>query len=205
MKKKQQILVIHGGDSFADEKAYLESLRTKDWNLERLRLKDDWKQRLPDNLGKNFDIFYPKFPAHNARYNEWKIIFEGALHKLDDGVWLIGHSLGGTFLGKYLSEENPPIEIDRVFMVAATYSASDYENSDPDLVDFYYPADVSVIKDKAKEVHLYHSPGDPVVPYADFVQWQNKLHGDNVHFHKLPEGYLHVNGPEFPEILEDLK
>jgi len=38
----------------------------------------------------------------NAKYNEWKIQFEKYLKRTDNDLILIGMSLGGIFLTKYL-------------------------------------------------------------------------------------------------------
>ena len=46
----------------------------------------------------------------NARYEEWKIWFERMIPFLNDNVILVGHSLGGIFFVKYLSENLLPIK-----------------------------------------------------------------------------------------------
>ena len=42
----------------------------------------------------------------NAKYIEWKIVFESIVERLSigDEITLIGHSLGGNFLLKYFGE-----------------------------------------------------------------------------------------------------
>ena len=101
---KQQILVIHGGDTFDTYKDYLSFLKNREISLDRLRLKRDWKDILSEKLGENFDVLSPRMPnGTNARYKEWKIWFERVIPFIDKGVIFIGHSLGGIFLAKYLS------------------------------------------------------------------------------------------------------
>ncbi len=57
----------------------------------------------------------------NAQFEEWKIWFEKFIPFLNDGVILVGHSLGGVFLAKYLSENKFPKKIGGVFLVSAVY------------------------------------------------------------------------------------
>ena len=47
----------------------------------------------------------------NAKYEEWKILFERYIPHLKDNVILMGNSLGGIFLAKYLSENKFPKKI----------------------------------------------------------------------------------------------
>lgn len=61
--------------------------------------------------------------GNNAQYIEWKIWFERLLPFLNDGVILIGHSLGGIFLAKYLSENNFSIKVRAAILIAAPFDA----------------------------------------------------------------------------------
>ena len=103
---KQQVFVIHGGTAFDTYEEYISYLQKKEVSLEKL-LGRDWKLNLQDNLGSDYEVFLPKMPnAQNAVYKEWCIWFEKFLPLLDDGVILVGHSLGAVFLAKYLSEHD---------------------------------------------------------------------------------------------------
>ena len=58
-------------------------------------------------LGGGYEVLIPQMPnSQNARYSEWKILFEKIISILDDEIILIGHSLGGIFLVKYFSEND---------------------------------------------------------------------------------------------------
>lgn len=73
---KQQIVVIHGGEAFNTYKEYIENLRSFKFDLRRMKTKG-WKSRLGDHLGKKFDIIAPRMPnPDNAKFKEWKIVFE---------------------------------------------------------------------------------------------------------------------------------
>src|SRR3972149_11433312 len=102
---KQQIIVIHGGTTFKSYGDYIYYLKNKEISLDELTLKKDWKDTLEEKLGKTFEVLFPRMPNRtHARYKEWKIWFERIVPLLNDGVFFIGHSLGGIFLVKYLSE-----------------------------------------------------------------------------------------------------
>ncbi|WP_408010293.1 hypothetical protein ACJROX_08385 [Pseudalkalibacillus sp. A8] len=58
---------------------------------------------LKDALGYEYDVLNPKMPEpENPEYTLWKVQIEKELSALDGEVMLIGHSLGGSVLLKYL-------------------------------------------------------------------------------------------------------
>ena len=68
------------------------------------------------------NYMYPQMPnKQNADYQAWKIEFEKILPDLDKDSILIGHSLGGIFLAKYLSENKLAQKLDSLHLVAAPY------------------------------------------------------------------------------------
>ena len=120
---KKQVVVIHGGDTFQNYEEYLKFLRNFEIDIERYKTdKEDWKRPLRRVLGENYEVILPVMPNKtNAQYKEWKIWMDKILPFLNDGVILVGHSLGGSFLAKYLSENPFPKRISGVFFVAAMY------------------------------------------------------------------------------------
>ena len=102
---KQQIFVIHGGNASNSYHEYLKYLKAKKITLDDFHRKD-WKTGLAEKLGRNFEVHNPAMPnKQNAKYLEWKIYFEKIIPLMKAPVILVGHSLGGIFLAKYLSEE----------------------------------------------------------------------------------------------------
>lgn len=129
---KQQIVSIHGGGTFETYEDYLNDLNSWELTLDRLRHKG-WKDNLQTELGSEYDVLLPKFPnASNARYSEWKIYFEKLIPLVNEDVIYIGHSLGGVFLAKYLSENIYPEHIKATMFVSAPHS----DESKYSLVDF---------------------------------------------------------------------
>ena len=99
MKKKIQILYIHGGMTFKNRKDYLSYLKNKEISIEKkIRWSDDY---LDKELGKNFEIIRPRMPLQeDAKYEDWKIWFERYIPLLRNNVILIGGSFGRNFSRK---------------------------------------------------------------------------------------------------------
>lgn len=194
---KRQIVLIHGGDSFRTRKDYVRSLRTRPVALETFRSKSGWKSTLPNTLGPKFQVFSPQMPNKaNARYAEWKIWFERMIPYLHHNVILVGHSLGGMFLAKYLAENTFPRRITAVILVAAPH------NKTADIGDFRLPKSLARFSRQSKNIYLLHSPDDPIVPFSEL----------GVYARALPQAKTivvqrrgHFNQERFPELVRLIK
>ncbi len=190
--------MIHGGDAYDTYEEYIESLKQWEVSLDNSRT-TSWKGGLATTLGDTYEVIAPRMPnPSNARYAEWKIIFDKYVPLLDEGVIFIGHSLGGIFLAKYLSEEVYPKSIKATLLVAAPYNAQD-ENP---YVDFNILTNLSGLEKQGGKVFLYHSKDDEVVPFSSFERYQRELETATV---RVFTGRQHFNQSEFPEIVEDIR
>ncbi len=193
----KQVIFIHGGETFATYKEYLAFLRSFPMDLERLKPRQRWRDWLIGQLGADFEGILPQMPnGWNARYEEWKIYFEKMIPLLNDEVMLVGHSLGGIFLAKYLAEHDFPKRIIALFLLAAPYDDSD---SGYALNDFALPESLERI---TVPTYVYHSENDDVVPFADAAKYMRAL--PNATLRTFP-AYGHFSLPEFPELLDDIK
>lgn len=197
---KKQVIVIHGGDTFDTYDEYLSFLRNiKIDSIDYFKGKD-WKQSLQEKLGDDFEVILLRMPnSVNARYEEWKIWFEKLFPFLTEEVILAGHSLGGIFLAKYLSENTFPKKILSLHLIAAPYDA---ETSQYSLVDFALLGTVQGLVKYAEKIFLYQSKDDPSVPFADVEKYKRDV----------PSAILvsfedrgHFNAEEFPELIENIK
>ena len=120
VKGKIQVFIVHGGMTFKNRKDYLKYLKTREISLEkRIRWSDDY---LEEKLGRNFEIIRPRMPLQDdAKYGDWKIYFERHFPKLKNNIILIGVSLGGIFLVKYLSENKFPKKILATYLVCPPF------------------------------------------------------------------------------------
>lgn len=195
---KQQILVIHGGDTFQIYDEYIESLKSKELSLKRLKSKS-WKDNLEKDLGDKYEVITPKMPnAQNARYEEWKIWFEKILPLLNEELILLGHSLGGIFLAKYLSEHLIAKKIKSIFLIAAPFD----ETSDPNLKEFTFSGDLQQFAKMSCKIVIYHSKDDPVVPFNELSKYKKALPLAEL---KIFNDKQHFNQGKFPEIVEDIQ
>ncbi|MEX2008414.1 MAG: alpha/beta hydrolase [Candidatus Spechtbacterales bacterium] len=196
---KKQVVVIHGGDLFETYEEYLEYLRAYELTLEKLNQKR-WGENLADALGSEFQVIRPTMPnKRNARYVEWKIWFEKLLPYVEDGISIVGGSLGGTFVAKYLAENTFPKNIAATFLVAAPY---DMEGAGQTLMDFVLPDDLDGLAKQGGKIFLYHSEDDPVVPFADAKKYQKDLPNATP---RVFQDRGHFNQEEFPELVEDIQ
>lgn len=196
---KKQILIIGGGDTFKTYEEYLDSLRKFDIDIERFKSdKVDWKPWLRKNLGDEYEVIIPQMPNKtNAQYEEWKIWFEKIINQLNQEVILIGHSLGGAFLSKYLTENKVNKDIMAVFLVAAVYECDSHGKT---LASFELPK--VGINLQSDDVYLYHSKDDPVVPFSELDKYIKALPNAVV---RILQDKKHINQEEFPELLNDIK
>lgn len=200
MKNKPQILMIHGGMTFKNQKDYLSYLKDKEVKLDK---KPRWSEEYIDiELGKKFQIIKPRFPLQdNAKYEDWKIWFERYIPFLNDNVILIGGSLGGIFLAKYLSENKFPKKLLSVYMICPPF---DNTILGEDLVGgFKLKSDLSLIEKNCKDVTLMFSADDDCVPVDHAEKYRNKLKDSKIIIYKSKNGHFKIS--KFPEIVKMIK
>lgn len=194
---KKQILIIHGGTVFDSYDDYLDYLRNyKITSLEDLKFKD-WKSSLEEGLGEEFEIIRPVMPCkRNAKYLEWQIWLEKFFPFLRDNIILIGHSLGATFWLKYLAENNFPVKISQLHLVAAPLT-----ETNESLGDFAPPAQLDKLAQQVNKIYLYYSQDDPVVPFSDLEVLATKLPpAEKIIF----SNYQHFRLENFPELADKI-
>lgn len=126
-------------------------------------------ESLKQALGHEYDVHFPRMPGEakpNVQY--WKRKISAELSRSHGKVVLVGHSLGGSFLLKYLSEEEVGIPIAGLFLLAAPSWDEDQWNFD----DLKLPGDIAEKFSPIPRIFFYHSRDDDVVPFAHLA-----LHG----------------------------
>ena len=197
---KQQVIFIHGGGNNDSYERYLKYLKEYKIDIKDSKSKK-WKNSLERELGPKFELIMPQMPnSSNAKYNEWKIWFEKYIPFLKNYPILIGHSLGGIFLVKYLSENTLPIKIKGLFLVAPSYSTRVKKYSSADF-DFKTKNCKNIIN-QCLNITIYHSIDDPTVSFENFKKYQKCLPAAT--FRKF-KNRGHFVGEKFPEIIKDIK
>jgi predicted alpha/beta hydrolase family esterase len=194
---KKQILIIGGGDTFGTYAEYINFLQNFEIDIERFKTdKTDWKPWLRKQLGEEYEVFTPTMPnKSNAQFEEWKIWFEKILEKLGEEIILIGHSLGGAFLSKYLTLYKVNQKIKAVCLVAAVYEK---DTEGYTLASFELPENLNL---QTENIYLYHSTDDPVVSINELEKYKKALPNAKV---RVLEGKKHINQEEFGELLHDI-
>lgn len=194
---KKQIIVIHGGDSYSSKSEFLRALQGKRVTKESFSPKYDWKSFLFRDLGEGFEVLSPRMPnKQNAKYEEWKIWFEKMFQFIENGVILIGHSMGGLFLVKYLSENNFPKKISALFLIATPYDLEGH------VQEFRLGGDLQKVWEKCQNIHIFHSNDDPIIPINEANIYKKIWTGSVLH---LLIGRGHFNQENFPEIMEEIR
>lgn len=202
---KKTVIYVHGGDSYSRTEDFLTALKTATLRDTLAERPVRWSDTLRADLGEGYEVYQPSMPnKQNARYVEWKIWFERYLALVEDGVVLVGWSLGGMFLAKYLSEESFVPQVKGLFMLAAPGG----EYMDPggggdDCADFRPKRER--LTDLTKRVHhleVWHSEDDFVVPFTEVAWYESAIPGVTVRRFKDRNHFL---VPELPELIEAIK
>jgi len=196
----KQIVVIGGGDVFPTYDAYFSFLNNfKVESVDYFKETPNWKSSLQKILGDEYEVLASRMPnKNNAKYVEWKIWFEKMFPFLNDEVILVGHSLGASFLAKYLSEERFPKNVLATLLVAGPYDS----DGDRTMVEFILPNSLQLFEEQSDRIFLYHSKDDPVVAFSELAKYQKTLPRAKS---SIFEDRKHFNQESFPEIVTDIR
>jgi len=200
MEEKTRVFVIHGGNTFRTEADYVLFLKTRSISVPtKPKWYSDW---FKSALGEKFVLILPRMPLQdNAKYAEWKIHFERFFPYLKDGIILIGSSLGGIFLAKYLSENKFPKRILSTYLICQPF-----DNTIPseELVGgFKLKSDLSLLEQNAGKLTLLFSKNDDVVPVTHAKKYRKKLENAKIMVYNHVPGHFLIT--EFPEIVKMIK
>ncbi len=189
--------MIHGGMTFKNDKDYLHFLKNRNISIEK---KKRWvTDYMDEKLGKKFEIIRPRMPLQdNATYRDWKVFFERYIPFLRNNSILIGNSLGGIFLAKYLSENKFHKKLLSVYMVCPPF---DGDLPTEDLVGgFDLKKDLSLVEKNCKDVTLMFSADDDSVPVDHAEKYRTKLPNSKIIIYKSKNGHFRIS--RFPEIVK---
>ncbi len=197
MKNKQQIIHIHGGEPWKNNDEYIDYLKNKKCDPYASFRRERWHYNYYSFLNKKyFDVIKPDMPCkQNAHYKEWKIWFERHIAYMHDTIILVGHSLGGNFLAKYLSENILPVSIKQLHLIAPSHSAFEDGFKIIEFPKIFF-------KNEIGEIHIYHSTDDSVVPISESEKYHMSL--PNSQFHVFNDRG-HFLKETFDELFENIK
>lgn len=126
-------------------------------------------------LGTEYQVLYPQMPNESdPDYELWKAQIKKELAALAGKVILVGHSLGGSFLLKYLAEEKVEKAVVGIFLIATPYWGGDgwrYEGYE----QITLPEGFASKLPRGAPIFLFHSRDDEIVPFAHLALYAEKL------------------------------
>lgn len=157
-------------------------------------------QYLERELGSAFQVIAPNMPdPEDPQYPAWKEKLTEELVHLEDGAVLVGHSIGGAALLKFLSEEELGKSFEKVITIAAPFWGIDAEW---ELESFTLPEDFVSRASLLPDAVLFHSIGDEIVPFKHLEKYMENLPGATVR--QLP-GNDHAFQDGLPEAAEEIR
>ncbi|WP_257958956.1 alpha/beta fold hydrolase [Bacillus sp. V3-13] len=156
---------------------------------------------LQAKLGEEYVFYKPKLSdPESPAYRDWKRLLDEQFKVLSgQQVIVVGHSLGASVLLKYLSENDPNIVIEGLFLLATPYWGTD---EDWQNVSYQLQANYSEHLPPIPNIYFYHSRIDPVVPYVHFEKYLQDLSGVNG---RVLDGEEHYFEEGLPMLVEDLR
>ncbi len=197
---QNQIIFIRWWEVFDTKEQFFEYLQKREYNP--YKKEKSWRDWIAWALSDNFEVFEPQMPNKQwADYEAWKVWFE----KLFPYLWewkiiLLGHSLWGVFLMKYLSENQFPKPIHQLHFVSPTFDNSWLKwetigNFKPDREKL---KNIEKLSDK---IFLYQSKDDESVPWSHAQEYRKYI-SFTQYFEFEDRG--HFRQPAFPELLDTI-
>lgn len=155
---------------------------------------------IKSSLGEEYHVLCPRMPEpENPQCTSWQEQLKEEFSLIKNDVMLIGHSLGGSVLLKFLCEEEIDITIAGLFLIAAPFWGSD-DNWQND--EFMLPEGFPSTLPSINNLVLYHSKDDPIVPFTHMEHY--KKHFSHAHARVL-EGDDHYFHEGLPRLIADVQ
>ncbi|WP_019120043.1 alpha/beta fold hydrolase [Brevibacillus massiliensis] len=155
---------------------------------------------LQTSLGPDYEVSHPQMPnPENPEYVLWRKQLEREFAALDREVILVGHSLGGSVLLKYLSENSFHQPIAGFFGIAAPFWGKDEEWQSG---DFVMEENFHIKLPAVSRMFFYHSRNDQIVPYTHLGQYAAKLPQATV---RTLDGIEHFFHEGLPQLVSDIE
>jgi uncharacterized protein len=160
---------------------------------------DDLIHYLRASLGSEYKLYHPAMPdPENPRYIPWKMALQSSMPVGGNKVVLVGHSLGGSVIVKYLSEGLLQVPVSGLFLVGAPYWGTRGWAFDEFIFEHKFETRLPAID----HTYIYHSRNDRWVPFSHSSFYAKKLPGAIV---RTVDGDQHEFNFGLPELVNDIK
>src|SRR5215204_5115168 len=157
---------------------------------------NDLVKYLKSKLSDEFEILFPIIEKPKTpTYEKFRKMFASSFAKITEPVILIGHSLGGSTLLKYLSEEKPDISISGLFLVATPHWKGNMK-------EFQLKENFQFFLKDIPAIFLYHSKNDTEVPFENLEFYETAFKTATV---RELRGEEHTFPKGLPELVSDIK
>ena len=138
---------------------------------------------------EGFEVQIPNMPdTDNPQLKNWLPKLKEVADPPNENLFLIGHSLGGITILRYLEQLDENQKIAGVVFISACINALGY----PEIENFFEkPINFEKIKTKAEYFVIIHSEDDPIVPVKHAHQFKKTLDGVLI----IKSGLGHCTGP----------
>jgi predicted alpha/beta hydrolase family esterase len=178
---KQQILFIQGGGEGAH------------------RADAVLAASLAKELEADCEVRFPEMPNEaSPDYSAWRRRLAQELTTMEGNVILVGHSLGGAMLVKFLAENPCPRRTAGIFLIAAPFIGKGGWRGD----DLELPASIADRFPKNVPLHFYHGRNDEIVPFAHLGLLAQEF--PNAVIHQL-DGRNHQLNDDLSEVARDIR
>jgi predicted alpha/beta hydrolase family esterase len=163
---------------------------------------DDWDAKLVDSLkrelGDGYEVRYPRMPHEDdPSYARWSAAIGHELTAADDGVLVLGHSVGATILVNYLVEAAPERRVGAIALIAAPFvGAGGWPGT-----EFALPENVGARLPHGVPVHLFQGLDDQTVPPGHAELYLRAI--PQAQLHQLP-GRDHQLNDDLSEVAQAL-
>jgi uncharacterized protein len=154
-------------------------------------------------VGTEYNVHYPEMPGENeADYQLLRNKIDEELEKLDGKVILVGHSVGGNVLMKYITEGKIEKNIVGIFFIAVPYWGGDggwqYEGYEEFTLQEGY---ASKFPSKAP-IFFYQSNDDEIVPFTHLGLYAKKFPQATI---RKIVGRGHQLNNDLSEVVQDIR
>lgn len=157
-----------------------------------------WVTTLQATLGAAYKVIYPPMPTPgNPCYAAWKQHITHTLATLEGAVIVIGHSLGGSVLSKYVSEEPIEQHLVGLFTLAAPFWGTD----DWQVEEYTLSQDTVMRRPTNIPIFCYHNRNDAIVPFAHLALYAARFPQATI---RALDGQDHDFADSMAEIAEDI-
>ena len=156
-------------------------------------------KHLRQSLGSAFRVTCPAMPAPTKpSYERWKLELQKLLPSDKSPPILVGHSLGGSVLLKYISEHRPKVAAAGLFVVAAPYWGSTNWKAE----EFVLRESFARSLPNALKIYLYQSRNDEAVDIEHLSRYSRAIPQAKV---RIVDGGGHTFKDGLLELADDIQ